>query len=59
MLDRYNIICESDLADGVRKLSAFKSAELSEGERVVAMARSKPSRTSTERARSADSARDA
>jgi integrase len=59
IFDRYNIVSESDLADGVRKLAAFKTTELTEPWRVVALSREQNSRTSTEEARFADEQPDA
>jgi hypothetical protein len=35
IFDRYNIVNEADLADGVRKLAAFRPAESGELRRVV------------------------
>jgi hypothetical protein len=45
--DRYNIISESDLAEGVRKLAAFKAAEPDEPRQVIALSESKDPRTIT------------
>jgi integrase len=38
IFDRHNIVSESDLADGVRKLAAYAPAETSESRRVVPLA---------------------
>jgi hypothetical protein len=37
IFDRYNIVNESDLAEGVRKLAAFKPLDPGEPRRVVAL----------------------
>lgn len=59
IFDRYNIVSESDLAEGVRKLAAYRPASAIESHRVVALSRAPNSRTSTEEARFADDASDA
>ena len=59
IFDRYCIVDESDLAEGVRKLAAFSSAAPIEPRRVVPITGSLDSRTSTVRAQYADEERDA
>ena len=56
IFDRYCIVDESDLADGVRRLAAFSSATAVEPRRVVALSSSPKSRTSTEEAQFAGGA---
>ena len=58
IFDRYCIVDESDLAEGVRKLAAFSSAAPVEPRRVVPITESLDPRTSTERAQFADAKRD-
>lgn len=54
IFDRYNIVSESDLAEGVRKLAVFR-AKPAESRRILSVG----SRTSTERARFSETAGDA
>jgi len=47
IFDRYNIVSEADLADGVRKLAAFRAVAPSEPRRVVSPSQSIDPRAST------------
>jgi hypothetical protein len=50
IFDRYNIVSESDLAEGVQRLAAFRSASVAEPRRVVGLSAALDAGTSTERA---------
>ncbi len=47
IFDRYNIVNEADLADGVRKLAAFRPADSGLARRVVPLADAEDPRMST------------
>src|SRR3989442_6267684 len=59
IFDRYAIVDEADLADGVRKLAVFGASTPTEPRRVVAMSRHRDTRTSTEQAQLETSSDDA
>ena len=56
---RYAIVSEADLAEGVRKVAALQAGGESAARRVVSIAGSHSSRTSTERAQSGNRERNA